>query len=144
MMDRRTFLATASAAAVVTASSPARAELPSIKFRELYRQGRELTDAAAALVGRRIAMNGYMAPPLKPEVPFFVLTKLPMATCPFCSDAADWPIDLVVAYAKNPIEVVRFSDLIRAEGVFESGVWTDPDTGFVSLLRLQDVTYTRI
>lgn len=143
-MDRRAFLATATAAAIAGASFPARAELPAIKFRELYRNGRELTDLAASLVGQRIVMNGYMAPPLKPEVPFFVLTKLPMATCPFCNDAADWPTDLVVAYAQGPIDVVRFSDLIRVEGTFEHGVWTDPETGFVSLLRLQNVAYTRI
>ncbi len=89
-------------------------------------------------------MIGYMAPPLKPEVKFFVLTRLPMATCPFCNDAADWPTDLVLAYSQGPLTVVRFSDLIRVEGTFETGFVTDPDTGFVSFVRLRDIAYSRV
>lgn len=141
MMDRRLFLAGLAAAAAAT---PALAAAPALRFRDLYSRGTQLTDRAAALSGQVIAMTGYMAPPLKPEVPFFVLTKLPMATCPFCNDAQDWPVDMVVAYAGDPIAVVRFSDLIRVEGRFETGVWTDPDTGFVSLLRLRDVRYEKL
>lgn len=143
-MDRRRFISTAVAGVAVPALiRPAFAETPSLRFRDLYSRGMELAPDTAALDGVTISMTGYMAPPLKPEVDFFVLTKLPMATCPFCNDAADWPTDLVVAYAKDPIDVVRFSTLIKVEGRFETGFKTDAETGFVSFLRLMDVTYSR-
>jgi hypothetical protein len=147
IMDRRSFLSGLALAGTTPLLpglvQPAFADLPSIRFRDLYSRGRELTPEAAALEGQTIEMVGYMAPPLKPEVNFFVLTKLPMATCPFCNDAADWPIDLVLAYSQVPIDVVRFSQLIRVTGRFETGFVTDAETGFVSFLRLQDVSYIR-
>lgn len=143
-MDRRRFVSTAVAGLVMPALvRPAFAEAPSLRFRDLYSRGMELTPETAALDGTTIGITGYMAPPLKPEVDFFVLTKLPMATCPFCNDATDWPTDLVLAYAQDPIDVVRFSTLIKVEGRFETGFKTDTETGFVSFLRLMDVTYSR-
>ena len=143
-MDRRRFVSAAIATLALPALvRPAFAETPSLRFRDLYSRGMELTPETAALDGVEISMTGYMAPPLKPEVDFFVLTKLPMATCPFCNDAADWPTDLVLAYAKDAIDVVRFSTLIRVEGRFETGFKTDAETGFVSFLRLIDVSYSR-
>ena len=145
-MDRRRFLGAlaGSTLALPALATAARADLPALRFRDLYRRGTELTDYATGLVSQRIEMVGYMAPPLKPEINFFVLTRLPMATCPFCNDAADWPTDLVLAFSPRPIEVVRYSDLIRVEGNLEAGFETDVETGFVSYLRLQDITYTRL
>lgn len=144
-MDRRTALAgLAATIALPGLSLPARASTPDLRFRDLYERGTNLSDYAASLEGLRIEMTGYMAPPLKPEIEFFVLTRLPMAVCPFCNDAADWPTDLVVAYSSTPLEVVRYSDLIRVEGTFETGVKTDAETGFVSLVRLMDVRYRKL
>lgn len=143
-MHRRHFLTGLAAGAGLYATSARAATTPTLKFREMYSRGTQLSEQASGLVGQRISMVGYMAPPLKPEVRFFVLTKLPMATCPFCNDASDWPTDLVVAYSDNPLEVVHFSDAIRVEGTFETGVFTDPDTGFVSLARLRGIRYGRI
>lgn len=143
-MDRRHFLTGLALSAGLVATTARAATMPILKFRDMYSRGTQLSDAATALVGQRISMVGYMAPPLKPEVKFFVLTKLPMATCPFCNDATDWPTDLVVAYSDDPLQVVRFSDAIRVEGTFETGVFTDPDTGFVSLARLRGIQYSRI
>jgi hypothetical protein len=147
-MDRRTFVrgmaATGAALGAASFAAPAFADTPSLRFRDMYSRGKQLTEAAAALQGQRISMTGYMAPPLKPEIDFFVLTKLPMATCPFCNDAQDWPNDIVVSYSAEPLQIVRFSNLIKVEGRFETGFETDPDTGFVSFVRLMDVTYSRV
>lgn len=144
-MDRRTVLAGMTATiALPTLITPARAATPDLRFRDLYARGTNLSDYAASLEGQRIEMTGYMAPPLKPEINFFVLTRLPMAVCPFCSDAADWPTDLVVSYSEQPLDVVRYSDLIRVEGRFETGIKTDVETGFVSLVRLMDVSYRKL
>ncbi|SFD18648.1 hypothetical protein [Devosia psychrophila] len=46
--------------------------------------------------------------------------------------------------AADPIDVVRFSTLIMAEGRFETGFKTDADTGFASFLRLMDVRYRKL
>ena len=55
--------------------------------------GVQLTPQALALVGQRVTLPGFMAPPLKPEPDFFVLTRTPTSTCPFCTSGADWPVD---------------------------------------------------
>jgi hypothetical protein len=145
MMKRRDVLAGITlASAAITMPGLVRAAAPAIKFRDLYVRGKELTPEAQALEGQRVEMIGYMAPPLKPEVNFFVLTKLPMSTCPFCETEAQWPDDIVVAYADQALDVVRYTDLIRAEGTFETGFWTDPDTGFVSFIRLRGITYNKL
>ena len=79
----------------------AAAATPTLKFRELYVRGNDLTDKAKSLEGAEVEMIGYMAPPLKPEIDFFVLTKLPMSTCPFCESEAQWPDDLVLAHPQG-------------------------------------------
>lgn len=143
-MDRRKFLGTLAAVPLFAQITPALANTPSLRFRDMYSRGKDLSDAALALQGQRIEMIGYMAPPLKPEINFFVLTKIPMATCPFCNDATDWPNDIVVSYFEGDLEFTRFSNLIRVEGTFDTGVKTDAPTGFVSKVRLLDTTYTRL
>lgn len=142
VMDRRGFLAGAAGAAA-TLALPAHAATPSLKFRELYVRGNELTGKAKALEGVEIEMIGYMAPPLKPEIDFFVLTKLPMSVCPFCETEAQWPDDIVLAHASGPVEAVSYTELIRVRGTFETGFRTDAETGFVSYVRLMNVRYER-
>lgn len=123
---------------------PALAAPAQLKFRDLYIRGRELTEAAASLAGDTVTMVGYMAPPLKPEISFFVLTRLPMSTCPFCETEAQWPTDIVLALTERPVEPVRYTDLIRATGTFDTGFETDADTGFVSYLRLRNTRYKKL
>lgn len=125
-------------------AGPALAAPPQLKFRDLYRRGRDLTPRAAALSGQEVEMTGYMAPPLKPEISFFVLTRLPMSVCPFCESAADWPVDIVLALTDGPVRPVRYTDLIRVSGIFETGFKTDPATGFISFLRLRGARYRRL
>jgi hypothetical protein len=134
----------ATAALPLVSTTSALASAPTIKFRELYVRGNDLTEKARGLEGAEVEMVGYMAPPLKPEIDFFVLTKLPMSTCPFCESEAQWPDDLVLALTREPISVVRYTDLIRVRGRFETGFKTDSETGFVSFVRLLDVTYRKL
>ena len=144
-MNRREFVSGMALTAVAMLPiSRAWAETPVLKFRELYVRGNELTDRAKGLEGLQVRMVGYMAPPLKPEIDFFVLTKLPMSTCPFCESEAQWPDDLVLALTKEPISVVRYTDLIRVTGRFETGFKKDTATGFVSFVRLLDVGYEKL
>jgi len=93
---------------------------------------------ALALRGQRVRMRGYMAPPLKPESSFFVLTRAPVSVCPFCAADAEWPVDIVVVYLKGRLAPVNFAQRLEAEGRLEIGSWTDPQSGFVSQVRLVD------
>lgn len=140
-MNRRSLIA---AAVLLPFARPALAAPEVLKFRDLYSRGRTLTPQAEALAGREVTMVGYMAPPLKPEIDFFVLTKLPMSTCPFCETEAQWPDDIVLALTDHPVRPVRYTDLIRATGTFETGFQTDPNTGFVSFVRLRDTRYEKL
>ena len=131
------------AAALVTASSlPAFAAEP-ISFANLVVRGDEFTDIARKLAGSEVEMKGYMAPPLKPEVSFFVLTQIPAAACPFCDSTATWPDDIVVVFMRRRGRAVDFNDLIKVRGILDLGPKTDQSTGFVSLVRLQDAEYRR-
>lgn len=135
-MNRRIFLASVAAfsfAGVAKAGD-------TLTFDELYGKvsvlGLAFSDKVKALGGKTVSMRGFMAPPLKAEAKFFVLTEIPMALCPFCSSDADWPSNIVVVYIDEMTTFVPPSKLIEVTGTLEVGSWTDPDTGFVSLLRL--------
>ena len=145
-MNRRDMLSAMALAAAWPLATGARAAaaIPTLKFRELYIRGNDLTDKAKGLQGAEVEMIGYMAPPLKPEIDFFVLTKLPMSTCPFCESEAQWPDDIVLAHAQGSLRVVRYTDLIRVQGRLETGFKTDAETGFVSYVRLMDVRYEKL
>ena len=62
-----------------------------------------------------------MAPPLKAEATFFVLTSMPMAICPFCETEAQWPDDIVLVLTDEPISAVPFNRPIRVSGTLETG-----------------------
>ena len=102
------------------------------------------TDKAKRLAGKAVEMRGYMAPPLKPEIDFFVLTSLPTAICPFCDAAASWPDDIVLVHLSRPVRALAYDRLLDVSGTLEIGVETDAATGFVSLVRLRDAKYARV
>lgn len=123
-----------------TAALPARAAQDTIAFDELYGSvsvlGLTFSDKVKELEGKEVAMRGFMAPPLKAESDFFVLTQTPMSICPFCNSDADWPDDIVVIYLKGAQTFEQVNGIIEVTGRLEVGSWTDPETGFVSLLRI--------
>lgn len=135
-LTRRTLLAGVAALAFAGAARAG----DSLTFDELYGKvsvlGLAFSDKVKALAGKIVAMRGFMAPPLKAEAKFFVLTEIPMSLCPFCSSDADWPSNIVVVYIDEKSTFVPPSKLIEVTGTLEVGSWTDPETGFVSLLRL--------
>jgi len=93
--------------------------------------------------GQRVQIAGYMAPPLKPDASFFVLTALPMATCPFCEDAGTWPDNIVVVRTLSVVRAIEFDRRIAVTGTLDLGTDIDEDTGFVSIVRLIDAYYAR-
>ncbi|WP_426125742.1 hypothetical protein [Pararhizobium sp. PWRC1-1] len=133
---------------LLAAVRPATAAIPSLSFDELYSKfgvlGLEFSEKVKSLAGQEITIKGFMAPPLKAEAAFFVLTEIPMSLCPFCSSDADWPDNIVVVYLGEKQTFVQPSQTIEARGVLEFGSWTDPETGFVSLLRLRNAEYASV
>jgi len=140
-IDRRALLGLGLAATLAPVRAWAAADLG---FDELYGKvsvlGLEFSRKVLELDGQTVRVTGFMAPPLKAEANFFVLGKQPMAICPFCSSDADWPDDIVVIYLTKKRTFEHITDRVVVEGTLEHGSWTDPETGFVSLLRLRDAT----
>ncbi|MEL6269928.1 MAG: hypothetical protein AAFV33_09525 [Chloroflexota bacterium] len=113
----------------------------SMSFGEFYdgysmRGGLILSDKLLSLDGQQVVMDGYMAPPLKPALDWFVLTRVPLALCPFCSTDADWPSDIALVYMPVDETAVVTTDPIRVTGQMEIGSSEDADTGMISLVRI--------
>jgi hypothetical protein len=121
----------------VTAAEP-------MRIRDLYGRGAEFSGVATSLSGKQVAIRGFMAPPLKPEADFFVLTKLPMAVCPFCDSELDWPTDIVLVKLRRAQEWIDFNLPILVRGRLELGTAIDGETGFVSRVRIVDGAYELI
>lgn len=113
----------------------------SLKLRQLYDRGTQLSQLAKDLEGEYVTIDGYMAPPLQAMSNFFVLTRRPMAVCPFCETEADWPDDILAIYTKRTVKVRDFNDKIKVRGILKLGKFIDPDTGFLSMVRLENAVY---
>lgn len=137
-MERRTFIGTAFAALALPRSVQAATE---VEFQDLYERQTVFSSLAESLNGTVVEMTGFMAPPLKAESKFFVLTRMPMSVCPFCESEADWPSDIVVVYTEDVISIVAFNRPIRVSGRLELGVYKDAEMGFVSRVRIVDADF---
>jgi hypothetical protein len=143
--DRRTFLRGCVAAPFALAASLLQAAKAAteIRFDDLYERETVLTAKLQAVAGQRIEMLGFMAPPLKAEAKFFVLTRSPMAVCPFCETEMQWPDDIVLVLTDDAIGAVPYNVRIRVTGRLDLGFQKDADTGFVSLIRLEGADFER-
>ncbi|WHZ35030.1 hypothetical protein [Sagittula sp. MA-2] len=141
-MDRRTALTTVLAAPFLLPTLARAADGPA-KIRELYEKNGDFSSFAQDASGSRILFEGFMAPPLKAESRFFVLTKRPMAVCPFCETEAEWPDDILAVYTKRIVDVEPFNVKLAVRGDLTLGAYKDPDTGFLSMARLTNATYER-
>lgn len=112
---------------------------------EVVRGGIEYSENLVELEGQRVELVGFMAPPLKPRINWFVLTQYPMATCPFCSDAAEWPPDIIFAILPQgrTMNTVNYRNPIRVSGILELGLQQDVEAG-LSLIRVKDVQVERV
>jgi hypothetical protein len=116
-----------------------------LNWDELYKNqgimGLSFTDKVQSLQGDTVVIKGFMAPPLKAMGDFFVLTRDPVALCPFCQSDADWPADIIVVYLNDSVIFTPNNRSIEVQGILQVGSWTDANTGFVSRLRLVGATF---
>ena len=138
-MKRRSFLVTSAAA--LTTPYLARADEDAIRLRDFYARGGGLSDLALELEGKPVRVAGFMAPPLKADSTFFVLTKQPMSVCPFCETEADWPDNIMAVYTQRRFRVVAFNRKIETSGILSLGAFRDPETGFLSMVRIEDARF---
>lgn len=145
-INRRTTIGCGLAFAVWPLTAEAEAT-ESIAFDGLYKSfgvlGFEFADRIKALKGKRVTMTGFMAPPLKAESTFFVLTRQPLAICPFCQSDADWPVDIVVIFLKAATPAIREGRRVSVTGVLDVGSAIDKETGFVSQIRIIEADVQR-
>lgn len=131
--------------AIILSSNLSANKSANLTFDGLYASfgalGLELSDQVKNNENKIVTISGFMAPPLKANANFFVLTKYPMAFCPFCSSDADWPPDILVVYLKKTQSFVSFNTPIEVKGRLEIGSKTDENTGFVSLMRIMDAEF---
>lgn len=106
-----------------------------IGFGEMY-SGNNPSRKLLGTHGQQVEMVGYMAPPLKPKLDFFVLTRTPLSTCPFCSDATQWPTDMVLVVMPEGQTTIVTLKRLKVVGRLEVGLKEDPETGFISLVRI--------
>ena len=114
---------------------------PTLQFTEFYQGGGSrdliLSDKLLALHGQRVVMAGFMAPPLKPMLDFFVLTRVPLALCPFWASDAQWLEDIVCVRLPAGQTLTPTPARLRVVGQLDVGTKTDTTTGFVSLVRIE-------
>ena len=146
-MRRRSFLAIAGVGFALSCLPTARAG-ERMRFEEMYKAsgvlGLEMSDKLVSLNGKAVEISGFMAPPLKAEAGFFVLTREPVSLCPFCNSDADWPSDIIVVYLRDGVRYTQTNRAIAVSGTLEIGSKLDTKTGFVSLVRLIDADYRSI
>lgn len=134
------FLGLISVSAINSKNSLASENGTRLDFEELYAgysaMGLKFSDKLLSLNGRRVTIRGFMAPPLKAEASFFILTKQPVSLCPFCDSDADWPDDIILVRLDKDQPFVQNNRLIQVSGILQVGSLTDEETGFVSLVRL--------
>ncbi|MBM6928908.1 hypothetical protein [Parasutterella secunda] len=117
----------------------------SIGFDEMYEGnpilGLQFSEKLKSLAQKTVSVQGFMAPPLKPEANFLVMTREPVSLCPFCNSDQDWPDNIIVVYLSAKQEFVQPNRPIVVTGTLQLGSYTDEQTGFVSLVRLVEATF---
>jgi hypothetical protein len=140
MLTRRTWLI---AALGLGLSGPA-VSAQRVRMFELYNDDNDYSDLAKELNGKRISMQGFMAPHLKVDSDFFILSNTPVETCPFCASEGDWIDSIVFVRMRRKQEAVDPGAIIMVEGKLEIGPEKDQETGFFSKVRITDAEFRRV
>jgi hypothetical protein len=118
---------------------------PELAFKDIYATvgiiGLRLGERAKELAGRPVRIRGYMSPHALDEANFFVLTRSPVLTCPFCDPGAAWPDDVVLALLERDSRFIDPERAIEVAGELDIGPKFDARTGALRLVRLRDARW---
>jgi hypothetical protein len=124
---------------------PATHNYPLLGFKDIYATvgaiGLRLAERARGLAGAPVRIRGYMAPPDLERGDFFVLTRAPIVTCPFCDPGTSWPDDVVLALLERDGAFIDPAAAIEVVGELELGAKLDPATGAIRRVRLRDARW---
>jgi hypothetical protein len=127
---------------------PATHNYPLLGFKDIYATvgaiGLRLGARAKDLAGEPVRIRGYMAPPDLEQGDFFVLTRAPIVTCPFCDPGTNWPDDMVLALLERDTRFVDPAQPIEVVGELELGAKLDLRTGAMRLVRLREARWQPI
>ena len=144
-MKRRNFLAALFFSAMAPVAAVKADSDLKLGFEEMYEGnpilGLQFSQKLKSFADKTVSVEGFMAPPLKPEADFLVMTREPVSLCPFCNSDQDWPDNIIVVYLSKKQEFVQPNRPIVVTGRLELGSFTDKETGFVSLVRLVDAAF---
>jgi hypothetical protein len=141
MITRRAF--SAGLACLPLLTLPALAAPTRLRMGQLYDYDNNMAFSkdAEALAGQQVEMQGFMAPHLKVDSDFFILSNTPVETCPFCESEDEWIDTIMFVVMRERKEAINPGTLIWTTGVLEIGPKTDEATGFVSRARLVDADF---
>ena len=142
MITRRAFGAGLACLPLLTLRVRA-AEITRMRMGQLYDYDNNMafSQNAERLAGTPVEMQGFMAPHLKVDSDFFILSNTPVETCPFCISEDDWIDTIVFVEMRERQDAIDPGRLIWTTGILEIGPKTDPATGFVSRARLVDAEF---
>lgn len=146
MTRRRALQLTAAASLLGTMAGKSLANAPRVSMYNLYssQDPDGFSDLARAHAGTEVEIGGFMAPPLKAQADFFILSDTPVDICPFCADEDHWIETIIFVRTRETVPVVASSRMIKVRGTLDLGSQVDSDTGFVSRVRLLQATFEHI
>lgn len=132
------------ASGIVGAASPAEWEgAPGevLSWDELFAStglfGIEFGAEASVLQGMAVKLRGFMSPPMVADAAFFVLSRAPLPSCPFCDAGASWPDDIVVVHLRRAgADIDDPRREIEVAGMLDLGMANGPQLGLASSVRL--------
>lgn len=144
-MERRTFISLAGAAWVggtpLSKALGAEDALP-LDLASLYQTdggGLDFAPHVLAAASRLVIVTGYVAPHLQPGAPFHLVSHVPLSACPHCLGNRTLPKGTAAFYPlkENGASYSPGADPVSLKGYLELGAKVDPQTGFVTTIRLR-------
>jgi len=143
MVNRREFGLGLAALPLLGVASPALAAPTRIRMGQLYDYDNDMaySELAHTLAGTEVELQGFMAPHLKVDSEFFILSNQPVETCPFCESEDAWIDTIIFVVMRERQEAINPGLLIWTRGILDIGTAVDEATGFVSRVRLLDADF---